>query len=611
MMQQIKQRSLLVKCLTTSLILHIGGLFFFYKNPLLLSPSFNSFLGRLLSAPGAVLKDHEAYVRNQQLEDAFQEIVMMPPQKETPFDLTYNLNDSLAAPLLQPSEKTLPAPFSEEILSENEQTFLATLPPQDNPADLIAPLMMEEPAITPSVRLETLTPPKSENLIEELPLAKQPVHEEKDDFALSDFAPPKKAESKELPQNDAELSLPFENRFPSSGLAAEEGDERVPLVVPKSSTSSRENNKSRQIAKSKSVPEIATYSLPQSTQPFAWRDDFDVNVHLMPEKEGSGYVFTLVLTPRPDTNAERITQNFYFLIDRSHSVDKNRFTTFKKGVLKALPFIQEGDTFNICIFDNKVALLSEKNLPMTPKSLQMAADFLEKEAHGGRFASGDLYTYLDKIVPTSVTPDHINTAILLSNGKTSLTPKKQQKAIQNWINKNEGKVALYSAAIGQDNNLVLLDLLSTCNGGELLYSDTHSGFSRKLAKLILTLKDPIAKEITLFGLPADPDAKITFYPVSSYLPALYQSKPYVIQGTIDQITDFTLLFEAVNGEQKLQIAKKISFEKATKASAVLAKKWENRRASLCYEQFLDTGKEEELLKAKELLKATCGEIAFE
>ena len=128
------------------------------------------------------------------------------------------------------------------------------------------------------------------------------------------------------------------------------------------------------------------------------------------------------------------------------------------------------------------------------KNIQAAEEFLDKQEAGGLFAAGEIYNSLGKILDSVPENDEIHTAILLTDGKTSLSAERKQSVLKKWVEMNNGRLSLYTAAIGRDNDLLSLDLLSSVSGGKLLYSDTHASFPRKLAKLVLDLKDPVAKD---------------------------------------------------------------------------------------------------------------------
>ena len=74
----------------------------------------------------------------------------------------------------------------------------------------------------------------------------------------------------------------------------------------------------------------------------AGSNDFNLSVEYAPKKEG-GYLFRLALTPKSDIKFKHIKQNYFFLMDRSHSIRFNRYEMTKVAVAKALALLQKGD----------------------------------------------------------------------------------------------------------------------------------------------------------------------------------------------------------------------------------------------------------------------------
>jgi hypothetical protein len=571
------------------------------------------FLGKLFDTEESVVKaDDESIDQNQALEEAFSEIVIARTSSTKKSEIAVDATEYKPEPLAEKKEETLAQLFqkAEEALKA-ENTFSSIVIEEDESdnfvdvEDKIALDLRELPEIDKATRM---------NLVDKMAVfASAPSEEDKEtsSAAIAVIAPPTASEipldehsflsqfkiNIDLPEY-AELNLPQL----SNTTATQESESTAAFMIPQSSMAPPEGWKYRKVAKASTMRPVNTYALPEGEKMLAWQEDFNIEVYLMPQKEQPGYIFSVLLKPHPNVNVERLKQNFYFLIDRSSSIEKHRFTTFKKGVVKALSQLQEGDAFNIFVFDNHITSLSDKTVPFSAKSLKMAEEFLEKEAPGGRYAAADVPNYLEKLIPSSVSTADVHTAILLTDGKSSLSGKKQQKAIKRWMEKNQGRVSLYTAAVGQENNLVFLDLISSCNGGELLYSDTHASFGRKFSKLLLDLKNPIAKDLSVEVVSSNPEADITIYPLASYLPALYQNKPYLIQGTIDELSDFTLLLQGQNRDLKLQVQKTVSFSKAGKGLPALAKKWESKQASIYYEKFLVDGSDEALSDAKKHLK---------
>ncbi|MFS8564323.1 MAG: hypothetical protein LVR00_08495 [Rhabdochlamydiaceae bacterium] len=185
----------------------------------------------------------------------------------------------------------------------------------------------------------------------------------------------------------------------------------------------------------------------------------------------------------------------------------------------------------------------------------MAQAFLEKQDHGSYFSAADLCKSLSKIVPETVQENEATSVILMTDGDSSLNQEKQRKIIQSFAQKNKGRLSLYTAAVGEGNNLAFLELLSSLNNGHLLYSDTHASFPRKLTKLVLDLLHPIAKDISVSISQANPKGRIKLYSSSTALPCLFSKRPYTIYGTAETLTNFTLVLQGKNKNQLFTIKK--------------------------------------------------------
>jgi len=256
----------------------------------------------------------------------------------------------------------------------------------------------------------------------------------------------------------------------------------------------------------KAFPPIATAS--------TWNEDFNADVLFLSNPDGEGYIFSITLSPNEEISDYSLKQNIYFVLDRSGSVPKHHFSSFKRSVLKALSSMQSTDTFNILIVDKKITSFRKQSSLASFKNIQAAEEFLDKQESNGIFGSGEIYTSLEKCLELIPDNHEMHTMVLLSDGKTSLNMEKKQRALKNFVKSNRGRVALYAAAVGRENDLITLDLISAVSGGSLLYSDTHASFPRKLSKLMLDLKNPLAKEIVLEAIPQNKNAKIDFYPLA-------------------------------------------------------------------------------------------------
>ena len=132
----------------------------------------------------------------------------------------------------------------------------------------------------------------------------------------------------------------------------------------------------------------------------------------------------------------------------------------------------------------------------------------------------------------------------------------------------------------------MLDLMSTFNNGELVYSKTHAAFPRKLAVLIKHIGSFLAKDIHIQVASQHFDTGIEFYPNAQALPSLYSDKPYMVYGSTNDLKDFDLMLQGFTGEQWINITQHISFKNAEKATHAMKRNVALQQAYICYDYYL-------------------------
>ncbi len=619
---QTKSHARLLRCLAISLAAHAAALTYFYFHPMILEGPFHSLFGMSAAQPTVIENEEEntAFLqKNQMIDEVFEQIVVLSPHFQQPYDMI-ELPKGIA---LAPNQEAAPDLLAIEQniqLSKPLNTFtVAAAPPVQEMEELNIPAIFSAPELGSPIASQLQI--DSENSVQEIsaiavPLTGDGIYE--DLMAVSDFSLDAAYETDYplnlAPQLVAEgLNVKTDSKTMAAHVVKEDlnldkEQVRSTLFIPKAPVAATEK---KPVQVSSSLSELDKYDFPALSHAAEWNDDFDVGITFLPNPEGKGYIFSLSLNPNYDLSSHSLKQNLYFILDRSSSIQKHRFGVFKRAVLKALSSMQQGDTFNILVMDKKVLRFSPENRPATLKNIRAAEEFLDKQEAGGLFTSSDIYTSIDKILPSIPENEEIHTAILLTDGKTGMSAERKQLAFKKWVEKNNGKISLYACAIGRDNDLLSLDMLCSLSGGKLLYSDTHASFPRKLAKLVLDLKDPVAKDLIITAIPQNPNTHIEFYAAGSHLSSLFSHQPYVIVGLIDDPCSFDLVIQGRHRDQWIAIKKNISFVEGHKGDYTLENQWNAQHANICYSKFLKEGKAAHLKTAKEILKKSRSEVAFE
>lgn len=623
-----KSRSLLIKSLGISLVVHLGAITFFYFHPFILQEPFKSLFGITAATPTKIDVDDEnlGLDKNRIIQEVFEHVVVIPPHLQQPYDLIELPKGIALAPTEEeiyphlPHENSFPQfmlpkqEFAAADLSlfegQKEGPFSDLFPPDEIRPPMASQLQIDaKPAIS---EIRPVDLPAGQSVYEDL-------------IAVSDFSIEASYESDYnlnlSPQlvspntlkigEDLQLKVektPQAAQISSRALNLESEKVRSTLFIPKTSRSATEK---KELTVASALDDLEQYDFPAMAMAAEWNNEFDIDVTFLPNPDGQGYIFSLSIQPNYDFSSHSLKQNLYFILDRSNSVQKHRFAVFKRAVLKALASMQQGDTFNILIIDKKITSFSPQNLPVKMKNIQAAEEFLDRQEAGGLFTAGEIYTSLEKILAKIPDNDEFHTAILLTDGKSELNYARKQSALKKWIEKNNGKLSLYAAAVGQNNDLLTLDMLCNFSGGKLLYSDTHASLPRKLAKLVLDLKDPLIKDLMITAFPGNPNSHIEFFPACSHLPSLYSHQPYVLLGQIDDPCSFDLVIQGRHRENWIAIKKNVSFVDGQKGDQALEMKLSAQKANLCYAKFLNEGKPAHLKEARDILKKSRREIAFD
>ncbi len=337
----------------------------------------------------------------------------------------------------------------------------------------------------------------------------------------------------------------------------------------------------------------ARYNLPEP-EVLELSDIFDTDIRILPKKEG-GCFFSILFVPKVDLSRYQMRQHYYFLIDPYKSKERNAYQSFKKGVIRAIRSIEKGDSFNITILGKKTESLDSTTLPPNKKEIEKAELFLGRSYTPHR-SKETIYQFLEENIPKETLEDEIHTAILISNGYSTENIEKERQEINKWLKARRGKINLYTAAVGERSSLTLLDLLGRMSGGSLICSNTYAGFPRKLAKLILNLKNPIANEVTSSATSSDKKANITLYAPSS---SLFNRRNYLILGTADNFSDFFIVVHGKSKNKLINIKKLISLNNQ-KRDPLLVKERKEIELFYLYEKYLTEGEYsiwEEILKS--------------
>lgn len=588
------RKPLLIFCLSASVALHCGAVWIIHSHPLILKREDTALLMKSAPEPKILTRD-----------TAERMVVHMEKALEE------SLNQVIAVThFSKPNQPVAQVEVEEEKSFEPEPTvpeFTATLPPLFDPEGDLAEFAYDsafeetpKSAPVPTAIIQVESP---------LPNAVSIAQLTDDDYTMTDeqFSPDA------LPTTQMELAPQLIRSLKKLKIGTLESGEKLftdlqensapQLILPNSVDLLRTQWIERSMAEI-SLPDLEYYGLAKTSN-LRWQEDLDVEVTLMPDPATNKYIFSLTIHPEFEEECKNMKQNFYFVVDRSSSIEKHKLSRFKMAVQRSLAALCEGDNFNIYFFDKYLTKLSEKNLAVSPRTIQMAEDFLEQEREGIK----EHYRSLETLIPTQFNPNELHSIILITDGGMLQNAQREKKFLSEWLAKGERNVSFFTAAAGKGNELVLLDLLSYATAGKLIYSDTNAGFPRKMVQLVKNLHNPIVKDLSVEVSPSASNAKVELHPQNGFLPPMFAGQPYTITGTVDELCDLTLFIQGKNHDKYINVRKRISFKEAPSGGRTLEKTWAETQAKICYEHFLESGKPLYLKQAEQIVAPFHGDIA--
>ncbi|KAG6559152.1 marine proteobacterial sortase target protein [Candidatus Rhabdochlamydia oedothoracis] len=603
MTASLKNRFIFLSCLVFSLAMHVACICILYSLSLHKQHNLSALFWFSSSNPHLLQIDEEN--KQHTLQEVFEQIVVVPSNHQTPYDLLSSNRSLELAPDLELVD-------SLSLVKRNPLSF--SIEESYSLISVCLPKLESEPLLTPPTT-------SMDSFVNKKP--------EIDPVMQTTLAPQLLPQASETFNDKEQLSLPKENRratiykenlkFPLAAPAINLSIQNIsPIIDPHQIDQLAAQMKSPPALFSEIehlevqrhfLPEISpisrlkNYCFPSFAIANDWNHLFETHVSYTPQDKG--YVFSVELFPKRDLSHYRLKQHICFILDRSRAVPRHRFAVFKRAVLKALASMQEEDSFNIFIIDKKVTCFNASKLKISKQNIRQAEEFLEAQTFGSKASSSDIYKSLESLLLDLSQQEIVCNAILLTAGKNTFNSTLQQQTVKKWLENKQGHITLHTAAVGRENDLTFFNLMSTSGGGFLVYSDTHASFPRKLAKLVLDLKDPLLTHLTLSAKPSDVTSFVDLSPSSQSV--LYQGTPYKITGYIDDPCTFELSIQGKQHRQWIAIKKNICFADAEEAAPYLENQWKMTKA---HARFLKEGKRDLLSDAEKVLKSRF-EAAFE
>lgn len=288
-----------------------------------------------------------------------------------------------------------------------------------------------------------------------------------------------------------------------------------------------------------------------------------------------------------------------FIIDTSSSVPADWVAEVTRGVREALVTLNEGDRFNIVLFNDRVSLLSEEGtIEATPEHFAMARTFLAEAESVGYT---DVNAAMRQLLVRDVDPGRVYDLVLISDGQSTRGVTSTRDLINLITRDNDMIASIYCVGVAPQQNRELLNFLAYRNRGFSVYADRKEDAARVVGDLMSRLRYPIIKNVTLDVAGLDGN---TVYPID--LPNIHQGETFSVYGRFADADEFTMQITGNSGGRGVSFTFTRDLDLAPVGDDAISTRWAFWKLHALYSRIIQEGEQPQLLAEVQRLRERYG-----
>eukprot|EP00752_Nemacystus_decipiens_P015208 g13541.t1 len=262
-------------------------------------------------------------------------------------------------------------------------------------------------------------------------------------------------------------------------------------------------------------------------------DPTDWRGRLISPDEEPGYFRVDITAQRSLRKLQTMPKDVIYIIDTSSSISQKWVEQITKGVTESLVSLNEGDRFNVVLFNEKVSLLSDTGpIDATKDNTKAAGDFLSNAQSVG---FTDVNAALRGLLIRDIDPRRVYELVLISDGQSTRGVLNTRDLINLITRDNDLVASIYCVGVGNRQNRELLNFLAYRNKGYSVYADKIDEASVTIQDLMSRLRFPIIKDVRLNAVGIDSE---TIFPAD--LPNIHQGETISVFGRYTKPEAFTM-----------------------------------------------------------------------
>jgi Ca-activated chloride channel homolog len=298
--------------------------------------------------------------------------------------------------------------------------------------------------------------------------------------------------------------------------------------------------------------------------------------------------FMLLLAPRIDTTHQIIPKDLLLVLDRSGSMDGEKFRQAQEAIRYILENLNAGDRFNLITFSTGVEMYASGLRP-TNEAAEARPWLDSLRAEGSTDINRALLEAAAMV--DSERPTYL---IFLTDGLPTEGVTDSQSILSNFAGSAPQNLRLFAFGVGYDVDTILLDTLSQDHHGRSTYVQPGMSLDEVLSSFYAGISTPLLTDLSLdFGGVSTYD----LYPFP--LPDLFAGSQVVLLGRYRQgaTTDVTLI-GVVNGlRQSFTFNEQVFMERSpgTALESSIPRLWATRKVGYLLNQIRLQGASQEII----------------
>ena len=317
--------------------------------------------------------------------------------------------------------------------------------------------------------------------------------------------------------------------------------------------------------------------------------DKDFGIDLITHRDDvdeEGY-FMLLISPKFEVDKKEIIEkDFIFVLDRSGSMKGPKIEQAKKALRFCVNSLNDGDRFNLILFNTDVEPFSEK-LVSVKQERGNALSFVDDiKGNGGTNINGALLAALaDK-----PDPKRPRIVVFLTDGEATvgITDSAQILKYVSGANGDESRIFVFG--VGYDVNVNLLDKMAEQNGGTRQYVKPQENLEVAVSSFFTKVSEPILVNL---ALEIQNIKTKNLYPQN--LQHLFRGSQLTVLGRyVDNGKTKLILRGDINGK-KHEFSNSAKFPKQESDHQFLPKLWAQRKVAYLVDELRLNGENKELI----------------